>query len=102
MEQYRSAGWVSPVVSCELGTENSLNILKENNGRSASPNSFQNVREEVSLVLVSGSLSGCAEWLAREPARDDVHQSRKLVPREGSQIAPDRSRVQLPAFHSRK
>jgi hypothetical protein len=102
MEQYRSAGWVVPMVSGKLAGDDSFNIFKENNGRSASANPFQNVREEVSFVLVSCSLAGAGEWLAREPAREDVHQSRKLFPREGLEIAPDRSRIKLPTFHSRK
>jgi hypothetical protein len=102
MEQNGRSCRVVPVVSSEFAGDDSFNIFKANNGRSALSNSLQNVREEVSGVFVSGSLTGAGEWLAREPAREDVHQSRKLAPREGSQIAPDRSRVQLPAFHARK
>jgi hypothetical protein len=102
MEQNRRSCRVVPVVSNEFAGDDSFNIFKENNGRSALSNSLQNVREEVSGVFVSGSLAGTGEWLAREPASEDVHQPRKLFPREGLEIAPDRSRIKLPAFHSRK
>jgi hypothetical protein len=56
----------------------------------------------MSWVVCSKSLPGCTEWLAWVAAREDVHQSRKLFPREGLEVAPDRSRIKLPAFHSRK
>jgi hypothetical protein len=57
MEQNRDSCWVYPIVSCELCGEDSFNIFKENNGRSAPSNAVQNVGEEVSRVFVSLSLS---------------------------------------------
>lgn len=53
-------------------------------------------------VVCSKAFACAAEWLAWVAARQDVHQSRKLSPRERLEISPDRSRIKLPAFHSRK
>jgi hypothetical protein len=80
----------------------SLDIFKEAKPGSHLSDSVSDVRPEVAWVVCSCSLAGTAEWLARVAAREDVHQSRKLLPREGLEIAPNRSRIKLPAFHSRK
>jgi hypothetical protein len=56
------------------------------------------VRPEVSWVFGSEALAGCAEWLARVAAREDIHQSVKLSPRESLEIAPDRCVVQESRF----
>ncbi len=80
----------------------SLDVLEEAESWSQNPNASCNGRPEVSLVVCSESLTGCAEGLARVTAREDVHAARKRSPREGSQISPDRSRIKRPAFHSRK
>jgi len=90
MEQNRGSCWISPVVSCKFCGEDSFNIFKENKGRSASSNAVQNVREEVAGIFISVPLAGAAEWLTRESAREDVHLSAKLIPREGFKIRPDR------------
>jgi hypothetical protein len=80
----------------------SFNILEKAELWSKKSNSACDVRPEVTGVVCSLSVSGCTEWLARVAAREDVHQSMKLLPRKGFEIAPDRSRIQLPRFHSRK
>jgi hypothetical protein len=56
------------------------------------------VRPEVSWVFGSEAFAGCAEGLARVAAREDVHQSVKLSPRESLEIAPDRCVVQESRF----
>jgi hypothetical protein len=61
-----------------------FDVFKENESRLANGNSICDPRPEVARIVPSGSLSGGAEWLARVAARDDVHQSVKLLPREGS------------------
>jgi hypothetical protein len=80
----------------------SFDVLKKAEFWSKKSNAACDVRPKMSWVVCSGSLAGATEWLTRVAPREDVHQSRKLFPREGLEIAPDRSRIKLPAFHSRK
>ena len=54
---------------------------------------------EVSGVVLSLSLSCGGKWLAREPAREDVHKSVKLSEFKRLKIRPDRSRVHESRFH---
>jgi hypothetical protein len=79
-----------------------LDVLKEASPGSHSGNSISDVGPKVPWVVGAESLSCGTEWLARVAAREYVHQSAKLSPRETLEIAPDRSRIKLPAFHSRK
>jgi hypothetical protein len=79
----------------------SLDVFKETDTWSHCSNSGCDKWPEVSWVFGAKSLAGCAEWLARIAAREDVHQSVKLSPREGSQIAPDRCAVQEFCFSLR-
>jgi hypothetical protein len=79
-----------------------FDVLEETDSWSQNPNAICDGRPEVPLVVCSESLTGCAEWLAGITSREDVHAVSKALPREGSQIRPDRSRIKRPAFHSRK
>jgi hypothetical protein len=90
MEQNWGAGRIPPSISCESGGQDSFNVLKENNGRSALSNSVQNVGEEMPRVFVSFAFSCCGEWLTRKASREEVHLPAKLFPREGFKIRPDR------------
>ena len=80
----------------------SLDVLEEADSGAKKSNAVCNVGPQVPLVVCAETLASCAEGLAWVAAREHVHQSRKLLPREGLEIAPDRSRIKLPAFHSRK
>ena len=101
MEQNRSAGWVAPPVSLELGRHDAFDVFQENSGRSCSADAVEDEGEEVSRVFISGTDSGCTEWLAWKTARDERDPA-KTLPREGAEIRPDRSLVKLPALHARK
>jgi hypothetical protein len=79
----------------------SLDILKETATWSHCSNSGCDKRPEVSWVFGAEALAGCAEWLARVAAREDVHAAVKLGPWEGFKIRPDRSWVQKSRFHFR-
>jgi hypothetical protein len=80
MEQNWGSCWISPTISIELCGEDSFNIFKENNGRSASSNAVQNVGEEVAGIFISVPLAGAAEWLTGKSAREDAHLSAKPIP----------------------
>ena len=80
----------------------SLDVLEEAESWSQNANAICDGWPQVPFVFGSESLTGCAEWLAWVATRQDVHSVRKLCPREGSQISPDRSRIKLPAFHARE
>jgi hypothetical protein len=80
----------------------SFNILEEAELWSKKSNAACDVGPKMSWVVCSGSLAGCTEWLTGVTSREDVHHASKAFPREGLEIAPDRSRIKLPAFHSRK
>jgi hypothetical protein len=80
----------------------SFDILEEAELWSKKSNAACDIGPEMSWVVCSKSLPGCTEWLARVAARENVHHARKLCPRKRLEIAPDRSRIKLPAFHSRK
>jgi hypothetical protein len=69
MEQNRSAGGVAPPVALEFGRDDPFDVLQENNGRSASPDPVEYVREQVSWVGVGSPFSGGGKWRAREAAR---------------------------------
>jgi hypothetical protein len=79
-----------------------LDILEEAELWSKKSNAACDVGPKMSWVVCSKSLPSCAEWLAGVAARENVHHPRKLCPRKRLEIAPDRSRIKLPAFHSRK
>jgi hypothetical protein len=64
-------------------------------------NAICDVGPEVAWILLATSLSRVAEWLARIPSREDVHQSAKAPELEGFKIRPDRCRIQASRFHFR-
>jgi hypothetical protein len=76
----------------------SLDVFKETGTWSHCSNSGCDKWPEVPWVFSAKSLAGCTEWLARVAAREDVHQSVKLSPRESLEIAPDRCVVQESRF----
>lgn len=80
----------------------SFDVLKEAESGSQNANAICDVGPEVAGVIFSEPLSCAAEGLAGITSREDVHAISKAVPWEGFEIRPDRSRINLPAFHSRK
>lgn len=58
--------------------------------------------EPASRTCDSGLLSGNADVLAREAARDDVHQSAKRLSVEGGNIRPNRRWIQVCFVHARR
>jgi hypothetical protein len=79
-----------------------LDVFKETELWSQKSNAACDVGPKMSWVVCSKSLPGCTKWLARVAPRENVHHARKLFPRKRLEIAPDRSRIKLPAFHFRK
>jgi hypothetical protein len=57
--------------------------------------------EPASLAFDSGLLSGDADVLTREAARDAAHQAPKWVPIEGGHIRPNRRWSHVAFFHAR-
>jgi hypothetical protein len=49
------------------------------------------MRPEVSAIVVGLSLPGCAEGLAGESRREEIHASTPASAVEGSKVVPDRS-----------
>jgi len=80
----------------------SLDVFKKHAQGSDDSNAIPDAGPQVAGIGGTGSLAAQAEGLARVSTNDNVHQSAKAFPREGSQIRPDRSRVKLPAFHARE
>jgi hypothetical protein len=101
MEQNGCTGWVSPPVPGELGGDDSLDVFEKDKGRLSCSDSVEDGGEEVPWVFVGSAFSGGGKGLAREAARDDVHEPVKLCEREGAQIRPDRCWVQESRFHFR-
>jgi len=75
-------------------------VLEGDDARSELLGDPCDVRPEVTLILVSALLAGDAEGLARVAASDAVHDSTPRSSIEGSEITPDRSRIQPPFFHA--
>jgi hypothetical protein len=57
MEQNRGSGWVAPFVSGELGADDPLDIFQENKSWSASGDTIEDGREDVTRIGVSVALS---------------------------------------------
>jgi hypothetical protein len=90
MEQNWGSRGVVPSVSFELGTDDALDVLKEDEVRLAFGDASEDVGEKVAGVFVSAALARRAKGLAWEAAREDVHESTKAAPWEGPKIRPDR------------
>tara|TARA_R110002096_G_scaffold414842_1_gene616151 strand:- start:2834 stop:3133 length:300 start_codon:yes stop_codon:yes gene_type:complete len=89
------------VVSGRLSTGDSIDVFKEDAGWLNNPDTSSNGRPKVAWIFHPFTLPGVAEWLAREAARHDVHQSSKLPPWEIVQVREHRSRIQASRFHLR-
>jgi hypothetical protein len=76
-----------------------FDVLEENDARVDCMDLCAEVGPEVPGVGFSEPFSGGTPWLARVPATEDVHQAVKRFSREGSQIAPDRSRGKKPRLN---
>jgi hypothetical protein len=79
-----------------------FDVFEEHGLGSQNSNAVCDGWPEVAGIVGAESFSCRRERLAGITSREEVHSARKLCPREGSQISPDRSRVKRPAFHSRK
>jgi hypothetical protein len=77
----------------------SFDIFEEAELWSKNANALCDVRPEMSGVVCSKSLSGCAEWLAGVTSRKNVHLISKLCPWEGFKIRPYRCWVHESRFH---
>jgi hypothetical protein len=77
----------------------SFDILEEAELGSKNPNSVCDVRPKMSWVFCSKSLSCCGERLAWVTSSKDVHFARKLCPREGFKIRPNRCWLHESRFH---
>ena len=78
---------------------NAVHVLEENNSGATSSDSFDDSRPQMTWVFNSQSRTGLRKRLTGEPSAEDVHQSSKLLEREGVQIRPDRSRIHDTFFH---
>ena len=74
-------------------------VLEETPNRSNCLDDSFNMRPKVSGIVRAFSLAGDAERLARITGSDDVYPVAKALCREGFNIRPDRSRIQLTRFH---
>jgi hypothetical protein len=83
----------------EAEADVSLDVLEKTEGWLENANSVCDPRPEMSWIVLAESFPCCAEGLARVAARQDVHLSVKLGPREGFKIRPDRCWVQASRFH---
>jgi hypothetical protein len=99
MEQNGRSCGVSPVFSCELGTEYAINIFEEAELGLHEGDLPDEERPEVAGVFISETLAGCGKSLAGKPACKDAHFAAKRESREGFKIRPDRCRVQESRFH---
>jgi len=77
----------------------SFDVFKEAELGSKKPNSACDERPKMSWVFCAKSLSCCAEWLAGITSSKDVHFARKLCPREGFKIRPNRCWLHESRFH---
>lgn len=74
-------------------------VLEEGEGSAAVVQDASDFGPEVSLVLVSESLACDGEGLAGVSACDEIHAATPCSSVEGSQVRPDRSRIQGRVFH---
>lgn len=59
------------------------------------------LRPEVSFVLFAEALAGVAVRLARDAAKDEIHEATEASAWEGSGIVPNRRLTQETPFHRR-
>lgn len=67
------------------------------------PNDARHVGPQPGALAVDAdSLAGHGEVLAREAANDDIHEATPWSAVEGSDVRPDRRRIQAFVFHARR
>lgn len=75
-------------------------VFQDDDPGSKNANAGDDLRPDPALVLDAGAGAGDAVRLAREARSDDVHQSAKVCPWEGCEIAcENRRRLQCLVFH---
>lgn len=79
-----------------------LHVFEENESRSNKADSCGDCGPKVSRVSDAELKSGLAERLARISGRQDVHLAVKVAVWERFNIRPNRGRIKLPAFHTRR
>jgi hypothetical protein len=88
--------------SVEPEGEMTLHVFEENEPRSNKSDPFGNCGPNVSRVSGAELKSGLTERLARISGRQDVHFAVKIAVWERLNIRPNRGRIKLPAFHTRR
>lgn len=74
-------------------------VLEEDERSSALRDDARDLGPEVPLVSLALSLPGDAEWLAGVSRNDEIHAAAPALAVEGSEIVPDRSRIQPRFLH---
>jgi hypothetical protein len=88
--------------SVESEGEMTLHVFEENESRSNKADPFGNREPKVPRVSRAELKSGPTERLARISGRQDVHFAVKVAVWERLNIRPNRGRIKLPAFHTRR
>jgi hypothetical protein len=83
----------------EAEAEMMADVLQKDEGRLALGNDARDVRPEMAFVFRPPPPAGDRERLARIARKDDVHRATPRAAIEGSDIVPDRSRIQGRHFH---
>ena len=83
----------------ESEAEMMADVLQKDEGRFALGDDARDVRPEMALVFRPLPPTGDRERLARIARQDDVHRAAPWAAIEGSNIVPDRSRIQGRHFH---
>lgn len=76
-------------------------VLQKERSRLAIADDAGDVGPEVSLVLLSATLAGRGERLAREPRHEEIHASTPATSVEGREVGPNRCFVQKALGHAR-
>jgi hypothetical protein len=76
-------------------------VLQKDNWRGALADDAGDVGPEVAGIVGPASLAGHAEWLAGVAANEAIHDATPRAAVEGSEIAPQRARIQAALFHAR-
>ncbi len=80
----------------------SLDVFEKDRVRLAFVNDALDVREKVTGIFGTFSLSSIAEWLAGIAGSEEMNAATPRAAVEGSSIAPDRRVVQLSRVHTRR
>ena len=76
------------------------NVLQQHDAGSHLANDPPEVEPKIALVGPSGALAGEAVRLARDAAKDEIHESAPWSPVEGLDVVPDGCGLQPPVTHS--